>query len=62
MKITQLITIKDGNYNGGYVSLSDNNKYVDRILSITDDDGHTVIIKNEQIGELYRSIKPGLAG
>jgi len=53
----------DGNIvNGGYVSIYDDGFQAERNLFITDDDGNTVCLKNEQIGELYKRIKPTMAG
>ena len=48
--------------NGGYVSIYDDGWLAERRLFIEDDEGRTVCLKNEQIGILYRAIKPGLAG
>lgn len=48
--------------NGGYVSIHDDGWLEERRLFITDDDGNTVTLKNEQIGELYKAIKPALVG
>ena len=62
MQIFQTQRVKDPNYNGGYTSIHDAGFSVERELHITDDDGNTVILKNDQIGELYLYIKPGLAG
>lgn len=49
---------------GKWVDISETSSEfsVDRRLYITDDEGNTAILKNEQIGELYHQIKPGLAG
>ena len=49
-------------YNGGYVSIHDNGFACQRELFITDDEGNTVKLKNEQIGELFNHIKPSLMG
>ena len=62
MKIIQYDFIKDPLFNGGYGSIYDSGDAVDRTLAITDDAGNTVTLKNEQIGELYRRVKPLLAG
>jgi hypothetical protein len=61
MKIHEMALIKDPKHNGGYTSIHDDGPFVERALYITDDDGNTVKLKNEQIGELYRRIKPALA-
>ena len=61
MEIYETALIKDPKHNGGYVSIYDDGTFVERTLYITDDDGNTVKLKNEQIGELYRQIKPALA-
>ena len=45
-----------------YVDIHDDGYFYDRGLFITDDDGNTVVLKNEQIGRLYDGIKPPLAG
>jgi len=47
----------------GYVSIHDKGDgHIRRNLFIRDDEGNTVCIKDEQIGELYKAIKPALAG
>lgn len=61
MKICQTSETKESS-NGGYASMHDDGYYVERKLIIEDDDGNTVTLKNEQIGELYKSIKPPMAG
>jgi len=48
--------------NSGYVSIHDDGWLLERRLIITDDNGNTVTLKNEQIGLLYRAIKPAMAG
>ena len=60
MKIWQTQTSKDENC--GYISIHDEGYLVERKLYIQDDEGNLVCLKNEQIGELYKSIKPVLAG
>lgn len=62
MQIFQTQRVKDPDYNSGYISIHDSGFSVERELHITDDNGNTVILKNDQIGELYLYIKPGLAG
>ena len=53
----------DGAYgNGGYVDIHDDGFQAERSLYIEDDEGHCVRLKNEQIGQLYKAIKPALAG
>jgi hypothetical protein len=47
---------------GGYSSIHDCTKTSSRELWITDRDGNTVCLHDEEIGELYRGIKPPLAG
>ena len=61
MKIWQTSQTKN-DCNGGYVSIHDDGWLAERRLVITDDDGNTVTLKNEQIGELYKAIKPAMAG
>ena len=56
------ITKSKSDQNGGYLSIHDMGKLADRTLYIEDDDGNLVTLKNEQIGELYKAIKPALAG
>lgn len=60
--MTAVITEMIGS--GKWVDISETSSEfsVDRRLYITDDEGNTAILKNEQIGELYHQIKPGLAG
>ena len=41
-----------------YVSIYDPGNESERWLYIEDDEGNTVVIKNEQIGELFKFIKP----
>lgn len=53
---------KNPDANGGYYSIHDGGENVERLLFIEDDEGNSVKIRNEQIGELYRLIKPALAG
>jgi len=49
--------------NGGYVSIHDlGTDKIRRELVILDDEGGMVTIKNEDIGKLYRMLKPNLAG
>jgi len=48
--------------NSGYVSIHDDGYLAERKLYIQDDDGNLVCLKNEQIGELYKAIKPAMAG
>lgn len=62
MEIIQLNQVKDRTANGGYTSIHDDGSFVERKLIITDDDGNTITLTNEQIGELYLRIKPPLAG
>ena len=62
MKVALSVALKDKKANGGYVSMSDDGTLAERTLCITDDAGNIVTLKNEQIGELYRAIKPGLVG
>lgn len=52
----------DGYGNGGYVSIHDDGFQAERLLYIEDDAGHSITLKNEQIGQLYKFIKPSLAG
>lgn len=53
----------DGAYgNGGYVDIHDDGFQADRSLVIEDSEGNRVTLKNEEIGQLYRFIKPALAG
>lgn len=46
----------------GYVDIDDPGELGERKLYIEDDNGNMVCLQNEQIGELYNSIKPALAG
>lgn len=62
MKAYTAEIMKNPNANGGYYSIHDGGKNVERLLFIEDDEGNSVKIRNEQIGELYRLIKPTLAG
>lgn len=62
MEIVEIVVPVDEKRNGGYFSIEDDGSSVQRKLVITDDDGNTVVLKNEQIGELYKRIKPALAG
>lgn len=48
--------------NGGYISIHDDGYQAERTLHITDDEGNTARLKNEQIGQLYKQIKPALEG
>lgn len=52
-------TVATGNV---YVSIHDPGGSVERRLYIEDDEGRMVVLKNEQIGELYLAIKPAAAG
>ena len=53
----------DGAYgNGGYISIHDGGFQAERSLFIEDSEGNRIILKNEEIGQLYRFIKPALAG
>ena len=63
MKIWQTQQMKEGkeNFNGGYLNIHDDGSHAERKLYIEDDEGNRVILKNEQIGELYKRIKPILA-
>lgn len=59
----QLITIPNPSKpNGGYISIHDDGYQAKRTLIITDDDGNMVKIRNDQIGQLYKQIKPALEG
>lgn len=63
MKIFETTRCKpDGCGNGGYVSIHDDGFQAERLLYIEDDAGRSITLKNEQIGQLYKFIKPGLAG
>lgn len=62
MDIWLTSTPKNEDCNSGYVSINDDGFISERKLYISDDDGNMVTLKNEQIGELYRAIKPALAG
>lgn len=48
--------------NGGYFSIYDDGFHTDRTLYIEDDVGNAVMLKNEQIGQLHRAVKPELGG
>ena len=61
MEIHETSLIKDLKHNRGYTSIHEDGTFVERTLYITDDEGNTVKLKNEQIGELYRRIKPAIA-
>ena len=61
MKISMISAIPKDSI-GSYQSIHDDGSNGQRMLFITDDEGVTVTLKNEQIGELYRRIKPPLAG
>lgn len=45
-----------------YVSIMDPGTHSDRTLYINDERGGTVELRNEEIGELYKALKPPLAG
>lgn len=60
MKLYEITKINNLKEFCGYASIHDSD--VDRTLFIEDDDGNTVEIKNKQIGELFRYIKPALLG
>jgi len=62
VKIFEVTTPVREDVNGGYADIDDNGFQAERTLVIIDDDGNTVRLKNEQIGELYRFVKPVLAG
>ena len=53
---------KNAGTNGGYVPIDDDGLFAERKLFIEDDEGRMVVLKNEQIGELYKAIKPALQG
>ena len=56
------LTSKNVN-NGGYVSIDDpGGDNIHRVLIIKDDEGNLVKLENEQIGELYKKIKPIFSG
>jgi len=55
-------TEEQSEYNGGYLSIHDPGIGANRLLYIEDDRGNMVQLHNEQIGELYKAIKPSLAG
>jgi hypothetical protein len=61
MQIWQTQQIKSDS-NSGYISIHDDGFLAERRLFIKDDNGNTVCLKNEQIGELYKQIKPAMAG
>ena len=49
--------------NSSYFSIHDpGSDKIQRELIIIDDDNNMVTIKNEDIGKLYRMLKPNLAG
>ena len=62
MEIFTISNNKKPECNGGYVSIHDDGFACERTLMITDDDGNTVKIKNEQIGKLFNHIKPAMMG
>jgi len=62
-KVWQVTSTSKELTNGGYVGIHDKgDEHVRRNLFISDDEGNTVCIKDEQIGKLYKAIKPALAG
>lgn len=61
MKVFEISTPKK-DCNCGYTSIYDDGFFNERKLIIKDDEGNTVTLKNEQIGKLYRTIKPAMAG
>ena len=58
MEIIETSLIIDPTHNGGYTSIYDDGTAVDRTLFIQDDEGNVVMLKNQQIGELYDRIRP----
>ena len=63
MKIWQIANPKRTDMiSDGYVSVHDSGLRTDRLLCIQDDEGHTIKLRNEQIGKLYKALKPELAG
>lgn len=53
---TYLVTHINKDFKAGYYSIHDKN--IRRTLYIVDDNQKVVSIKNEQIGKLYKEIKP----
>lgn len=57
MRIYETALIKVPKNYTELISGNDNEHQIERVLHITDDDGNTVKLKQDQIGELYRMIK-----
>lgn len=53
---TYIVTHINKDFKAGYYSIHDKN--IRRDLYIVDDDNKIVRVKDEQIGELYKEIKP----
>jgi hypothetical protein len=62
MQILIIEKDKDPGHGPMYVSIMDPGTYSDRTLYISDERGGSIELKNEEIGELYKALKPPLAG
>lgn len=63
MKVVSYDIVKPGESPKQYVSVHEpDTDGLQRRLYIEDSEGRSVVLKGEEIGQLYRHIKPALAG
>jgi hypothetical protein len=62
MRAWETSVIKNPRPIGGYVSMNNPGETEERKLYIEDGEGNVAILKNEEIGELYKQIRPALEG